>query len=302
MRFLIAGSGQFASNWVLSKHTKQHENVLGGRKKNLQIPAHYINIDWLNLKQAQKTVLELKPDVLINAAAITNVDLCEKKPSMAKDVNEKLPLILALACTKLEIPLVHLSTDHFHSSEYSVRDEEIEPIPVNIYGETKLNAEKNIILNAKKFIIIRTNFFGYAPPYSITSLMKLENKIKKSQVYYGSTDIRFSPVSIDFLIESVMKLVKKNFNGLINISGDTCISKFDFARLVAKSMKKDDSNILPTSSKNLPLKALRPSNMCLANLKMKNLLNLGSVSLEKQMITTLNDGKIIKILREVTSE
>lgn len=299
MRFLIAGSGQFASNWVLSKHTDQHDNVLGGRKKNLKLPAHYVNIDWLNLKQVQKIVLELRPDVVINAAAITDVDLCEEKPSMAINVNERIPLNLAATCAKLGIPLIHLSTDHFRSLEYSVRDEEIEPIPINKYGETKLNAEKNIILNTEKFIIIRTNFFGYAPDYSLTSFMKLENKIKQSQIYSGAKDIRFNPVSIDFLIKCILKLIKNNFYGLINISGDTCISKYDFARLVAKSMREDDSFILPTSSQRLDFKAPRPSNMCLSNLKMKSLLNLETVSLEEQILQTLQDKETKRILREV---
>lgn len=299
MKFLIAGSGQFASNWVLSKHTDQHESVLGGRKKNLKMPAYYINIDWSNLKQVQETVLELRPDVVINAVAITDVDLCEEKPEMARNVNERIPLNLAVTCAKFGILLIHLSTDHFRSLENNVRDEEIEPIPINKYGETKLNAERNIISHSEKFIIIRTNFFGYAPQYSQTSLMKLENKIKKSQIYSGAKDIRFSPVSVAFLIESIMKLINNDFYGLINISGDTCISKYDFARLVAKSMKEDDSYVLPTSSKSLTFKALRPSNMCLANLKMKSILKIESMSLEKQILDTLNDEETNSILRDI---
>lgn len=300
MKFLIAGSGQFASNWVVSKHTIAHENILGGRKKNLKIQANYINIDWSSLEQIQYFLSKFKPDVVINAVAITDVDLCEEKPELAEAVNEIIPLNLALSCEKLGILLVHLSTDHFSSLKKCNRDERINPIPINKYGKTKLNAEKNIKLNIENYIIIRTNFFGYAPSYSISSLMKIMEVIKTRQVYYGATDIMFNPVSIDFLIDSIFKLLEINFIGLINISGDTCLNKYDFARFVAKSMNEEDSSILPIFSESLNLKALRPSNMCLDNSKMKRLLNLNSVSLEQQILNTLNDKNTYKSLGEFT--
>lgn len=289
MKFLIAGTGQFASNWVVSKQTAEYENIIGGRKKNFKTQANHINIDWLSLEQIQYFLYRIKPDAVINAVAITDVDLCEEKPELARRVNEIVPLNLALSCEKLDIPLVHLSTDQFSSTESCKRDEKVQPIAVNTYGETKLNAEKNIKLNMKKFIIIRTNFFGYAPEYSITPLMKLMDTIKKGQVYNGATDILFNPVSIDFLIESILKLLKKNFYGLINVSSDTCISKYSFARVLAKYMKEDFSNILPISINKLNLKASRPNFMCLDNSKLKLILHKNNVSLEQQILSIVED-------------
>ncbi|NPA94123.1 MAG: NAD(P)-dependent oxidoreductase, partial [Thermodesulfobacteria bacterium] len=113
---------------------------------------------------------ESRPSVVINCAAFTKVDLCEEKRELAFLVNAKGPENLARWCSKLDIKLVHISTDYvFDGTASTPYDEDSPTCPINVYGASKLEGEEAVARFSTDFLIIRTSWlFGRSGPNFIT--------------------------------------------------------------------------------------------------------------------------------------
>ena len=118
----------------------------------------------------------INPDIVVNTIAITNVDECEKNPVLCEYVNCYIALRLSIICKKNNIKYVHNSSDHFLSSYKKYYKETDKTNYINSYSKSKLLADNKIILNNKRALIIRTNFYCWGTEYrqSITDYI-IEN-------------------------------------------------------------------------------------------------------------------------------
>ena len=117
-----------------------------------------LKIDITNKKNCEK-ILNLKPDIIINTAAITNVDWCEHNIKKTMEVNSLAVRKIANLCNRLSILFIHISTDYVYygNSSYSY-NEKSKAIPKNIYGLSKLKADNYILKYSKKYYIIRSGW------------------------------------------------------------------------------------------------------------------------------------------------
>jgi len=115
------------------------------------------SLDITDIDAVMSLVLAQKPDVIINCAALTNVDGCEKMWDLAYKINAIGPRNLAIAATAVGAKLVHVSTDYvFAGTERTPRTEFDAPDPISAYGKTKLEGEQFVRQFAEKFFILRT--------------------------------------------------------------------------------------------------------------------------------------------------
>lgn len=115
------------------------------------------SLDITDIDAVMSLVLAQKPDVIINCAALTNVDGCEKMWDLAYKINAIGPRNLAIAATAVGAKLVHVSTDYvFAGTERTPRTEFDSPDPISAYGKTKLEGEQFVRQFAEKFFILRT--------------------------------------------------------------------------------------------------------------------------------------------------
>lgn len=115
------------------------------------------SLDITDIDAVMSLVLNEKPDVIINCAALTNVDGCEKMWDLAYKINAIGPHNLAIAATAVGAKLVHVSTDYvFAGTERTPRTEFDTPDPISAYGKTKLEGEQFVRQFAEKFFILRT--------------------------------------------------------------------------------------------------------------------------------------------------
>lgn len=115
------------------------------------------SLDITDIDAVMSLVLNEKPDVIINCAALTNVDGCEKMWDLAYKINAIGPRNLAIAATVVGAKLVHVSTDYvFAGTERTPRTEFDTPDPISAYGKTKLEGEQFVRQFAEKFFILRT--------------------------------------------------------------------------------------------------------------------------------------------------
>jgi dTDP-4-dehydrorhamnose reductase len=115
--------------------------------------------DFAELQTLRAFTLEAKPDLIVNAAAYTDVDRAESEPDLAMRVNGEAPGVLAESAEKLGAGLVHYSTDYvFDGEKREPYTEQDDPHPINVYGETKLAGERAIEAAGGAFWILRSSW------------------------------------------------------------------------------------------------------------------------------------------------
>ena len=159
------GSGLLALGWSVSIRNR-FEVVLGLHNRNIILANTSSQFIELGLIDSLISVIEdINPDVVIHTAALTNVEKCEREPELAHYLNVILSVNVAKACQKLHTTLVHISTDHIFSGNFSLHDETAVPSPLNIYAQTKAEAEQKVLDINPTALVIRTNFYGWGTSY-----------------------------------------------------------------------------------------------------------------------------------------
>jgi dTDP-4-dehydrorhamnose reductase len=297
MKVLLIGAGKLATNWCMSTNAEVY-NVIVNRSVLGNLPAHQIVVtDLVNFSELVKIIKLIKPDVIINTAAITSIEYCETHKNESKVVNSDLPKILAEISSILKIKFIHISTDHFESIPSQKRDELVNPVPVNQYGRTKVVADE-FVKNFDTSIVIRTNFFGWSASSRQNSFKNLYSDLIQKQSYTGFDDITYTPISVTKLIETITYLIKIDFKGLINISGTENISKYTFASTFAEMLNINNPNLVRGRYDSIGSNIVRPRTMGLDNSKLFGLVSNDGFDLRsnlKLVIKQLSDGFATKI-------
>jgi len=299
-RILITGAGQFSLNWC-SLTSNLFENIVVSKTQYTNFPAYkFINSNLNHLTDLKSILLSLKPDLVINSAAMTDVKKCNLKKNECESINFKFAVNLANLSDEYGIKLIQLSTDNFASNPNDIRSEKIVPIPENEYGRSKMQADE-VISSIERHMIIRTNFFGWVPNNRLTSFTDLYFKLTSGQTYHGWNNIFYTPISVVKLIDIIVNLIKMDYCGIINASGNDNISKHHFAQVIARKLLIDPDKIIATPF--LPqLGLIRPNYMGLNNLKLQRLIPNSDFSLDFNVDLILNqltNGEYANIIRVV---
>ena len=178
MRILITGSnGQLGNELQKIVSTGKAEiGAVSEEIKNAEVFAMDVNIlDITNLEQVKKVLNEVKPDVVINCAAATNVDGCEANQDLAFKINSLGPRNLAMVAEELGAKIVQVSTDYVFSGVGEAPLKECDLVaPVSVYGKTKLLGEEFVRDFSTKYYIVRTAWlYGYVGHNFVYTMMKL---------------------------------------------------------------------------------------------------------------------------------
>jgi len=271
-RLLIVG-GSSLLGYKLLKNANDFE-LCSTYNKN---PINVENVETVKLditsKNECKKILDLKPNIIVNTAAMTNVDYCEKFKEKAYNVNVIGTENLADIAEHLGSKFIHISSDGIFSGKKNYYVEGDEPNPVNNYGKTKLESEK-IAFKVSNCLILRPSvIFGWQPfnhikgkydsiksmNFALWVLKKLSNNQELSIV-----DDQFNtPTLADNLAENIVEMVKKDMSGIFHASGLSCINRLDFSKKIAKAFGYSYDFINPCSSEELKQIATRPLRSCL---------------------------------------
>ena len=135
---------------------------------------NHTQLDLSNLNGVRERLRATNFDVLINAAAFTNVDLCETERDRAFLINAEAPGVLARICCDKRAKLIHFSTDYvFDGEKRAPYTEEDEAKPISVYGESKLAGEKNVLATENRHLVVRVSWvFGPDRPSFIDGIIK----------------------------------------------------------------------------------------------------------------------------------
>lgn len=238
---------------------------------------YYLDVSKLN--KFSDLLEEIEPDVVINCIGFTNVDDCEKFPEKSWIINCKSPVDIAEICKVNDVKFIHISTDHYLNIS-NVKLLETDTVGlVNQYSYTKFHAEKMIMKVNQKAIVIRTNFFHFNLENPTSFLDKLIISSRHKVITQSYSDVWFTPISTKTLILYLNKLLELNFSGLINISSNEVISKYDFHQTVLDCLNTSKDLHRSFSVDDIKLRALRPKYMALDNRKLVEITRINTPSI-----------------------
>ena len=258
MRILLTGgSGLLGSNVLESSRRFSHE-ILSPRSKELNL---------LDSEATKLYLLESRPDIVVHAAGLTNVEKCESDKSLAIQSNVKFSAELGILCSEINATIVYISTDHLWSDQEQMKDENVALNPMNNYGLTKGNGEREIEKACKQHFILRTNFFGWGPGYRQSFSDYIINNLQIGHRVQLYKDVFYTPIEISILSELTVRLFSSDAYGIYNASGSSRISKYDFGLLIADAFNLPLQLIEPVMYNDMNYEVSRPNEMSLSNHK-----------------------------------
>jgi len=265
MRVLITGSnGLLGQKLVQLILEKGDELIATARGENrLPIPEEdysYHSMDITNKEQVLKVIGEVKPDVVIHTAAMTNVDQCETEREACWKLNVDAVEYIIEACEATGAYLVHLSTDFIFDGEAGPYDEEATPNPVSYYGDSKLAAEKLLFDSDIKYGIARTVLvYGIAHDMSRSNIILwVKGSLEAGKDIKVVDDQLRSPTLAEDLAIGCYLMAEKRAEGVFNISGKDLLTPFDMAVKTADFFKLDTSTMTRADASSFTQTAKRP--------------------------------------------
>jgi dTDP-4-dehydrorhamnose reductase len=280
---LIIGITGFLGS-AIKQYLSSEYQVFGTTNNGVASPESGIyKLDATNHDDVMKIFLLLAPDIVINCAGFTNVNQCESNPEASWILNTTIPFVISRYCSEFGSKFIQISTDHFESASLLPRTEDQLVWPINNYGNSKLEAEKIVIATNPTSMIIRTNFIGWSSKSKHSLLNWIVKTLESGETLIGFEDTIFSPVSVQVLSTTISELIELNYSGVINVSSDKPLSKYEFAVLVASSFNFSRSLIVKGLSAQVAQKAVRPQNLALDNGRLTEILGHGIPKLEDMM-------------------
>jgi dTDP-4-dehydrorhamnose reductase len=226
------------------------------------IPFSHISLDITDLDHALKTVRAVRPDVLIHAAAFTDVDACETDPEKAYLVNGIGTRNMAIACEEIHCPIFHISSDYvFDGTKNSSYDEWDKTNPISQYGLSKLMAEQFIASLTNRFYIVRTSWlYGSHGKNFVETIIRLLTEKDSLQVV---NDQFGSPTFTEDLGTTIRQLIGKGY-GIYHATNSGVCSWHEFALKIA-DFTRSDKPIIPVTSEEFKRPAKRPTQSGLNN-------------------------------------
>jgi dTDP-4-dehydrorhamnose reductase len=280
---ITGGSGLLALNSALYLRN-DYDIYLGLHNRMISLDGVMTcKLNLENESELEKTLSIIKPDIIINAAGMTNVEECESKPEEALKINSIIPGVLARISKKIGIYFIHISTDHLFNGTKSLVTEIEETCPLNTYGKSKELGEKEVLINNSDALILRTNFFGWGTQYRKSFSDTIISSLRNNKKIILFDDVYYTPILILNLVEVIKELIKNKISGIYNLVSSERITKFDFGVLISKIFNLDTNLIVRGTLSYETQLVKRPLDMSLSNQKLNALLNIKIPTLEKQI-------------------
>jgi len=230
MRILLLGrKGQLG--WELNRSLSTAGDLIA-----LDFP----DIDFNKPLSLRRIIQDLKPEVVVNAIAYTNVDQAEKDPVSANLVNADAPGVIGEEAGKIGAVLIHLSTDYvFNGEKRSPYIEEDTPDPINVYSSTKLAGEKVIMGTKGNPIILRTSWLFSLRGRNFA--LSVLDWARKNKVVIVPDDQTGSPTWARSLAEVIAQVIVRSGgntdwlaerSGIYHLAGAGAVTRFDFTKAV----------------------------------------------------------------------
>lgn len=245
----------------------------------------YLMLDITSRKDVRRVVAQCEPEVIINCAAMTNVDACEKERETAWKINVGGLEHLAEAAQRYRSKIVHISSDYVFDGMHGPYSEGDRPEPINYYGKTKLASENVLRTSELPWVVIRTMvLYGYAEGVRPNFPLWVVEQLTRGGTLKIVDDQLGNPTLVDDLAFGIMKTVELEKQGIYHIAGRDIISRYEFARTVARVFGLSPEAITPTKTADIAQLAARPLRSGLVTLKAEVELGIRPATAEEGLL------------------
>jgi len=277
-KLLVTGLGGFVAGSVLQQAVQRGTwdvYALAHREPKATYEGiKCTTLDLCDLAHLRRVFESLAPDAVIHTAARADIDYCEEHPDEAKCINEDVPRELARLSQNIGARLVHCSTDTVFDGTKGMYTERDAPGPLNVYAQTKANAEAAVLDLAPNSVVARLSLvmglsvLGTGNSFLARLLDDLENGRPGK---FLTNEIR-TPLDVITAGRALLELAEIQFAGILHLAGSTRLSRFDMARQVAERLGHSPKLIHPVDLSAMPGRAPRPPDASLDNTLAKRLL------------------------------
>jgi len=269
MKLLITGASGLLGINLAMEAIREHEVVGVDRGRLKSAPFPVVRADLTQEDSIDPIIDSIRPDWLINCAALASLEKCEADPVQAKILNADLPGKLASACATRNIRFVHISTDAvFDGTREGMYTEEDESSPPGVYSATKLDGEYAVQDADPRAIIARVNFYGWSLGARRSLSEFFVNNLMEGKNVSGFTDVIFCPMLVNDTARLLLEMLEKDLSGLYHVLGAQPMSKYQFGVEIARTFDLGENLISPRSVEESGLTARRSHNLWLSTHKL----------------------------------
>ncbi|MDP6629838.1 MAG: SDR family oxidoreductase [Kiritimatiellia bacterium] len=292
-RILVTGASGFLgwnllrepwADWEWIGSSYRHDPELGGPdvvRTDLTVPG------------AIATLLDdTRPDVVLHAAAVTDLNVCERDPDGTVQINVETPATLAALCARQGIRFVFTSSDMVFDGRNPPYDETSQPCPVNIYGLQKAEAEARVLAANPEAAICRMPLmFGAAGPWAHNFLPEWIETLTHGRPLMLFTDEYRAPVSATVAQSGLRIAVEQQVSGILHLGGEERLSRYDFGKLLCEVWGLDSALLQAVRRADVDGMAPRPGDTFLDNHRAKGL-GYRAPSLQEQLTGLKAEGRV----------
>jgi dTDP-4-dehydrorhamnose reductase len=266
MKILITGANGLLGQHLIGQLLDKDYNILATSKGESRLPFtesnkyRYHELDITDGPHVNLFVNRERPDIIIHAAAMTQVDKCELNKVDCWNVNVTATRFLVDAAKEINCRFIYISTDFVFDGLHGPYTEDAQPNPVNYYGSSKWGAEKAVEESGLSWAIVRTVLVTgnslNGTRYNIVTWVK--EKLENGERVRMVDDQYRTPTFIDDLVQGVVLVLEKNAEGIFHISGKDSLTPYAIAIETARLHQLDESLVQKAASTDFPDAPVRP--------------------------------------------
>ncbi len=287
-KILVLGAGGMLGTAICAELAKSNA-VIGFSRSSKIANGLLRQVDILNFKKLSAAIDEIKPDSIINAASCVFVNQCEEDREGTYQLHVALSEYLAQKSSDIGAHLTYISTDSvFAGDENKLHKEVDKKGPRNYYAKTKLDGE-DATRGFNRSLVLRTNIFGWRTDRNLSFGEWVLSGLQKGERRTMFTDVRYTPISTMHLARVVGLAIESDLTGTFHAGGRTWLSKYEFAKNVARLTKLSDRWLTPTTLDEMPIGADRPKNTGLDSSSLSTTLKVELPTIEQSILEWLEN-------------
>jgi dTDP-4-dehydrorhamnose reductase len=234
---IVGGTGFVGGNMAMLARERSEMFVFGHTDLHELDKMHCSRVDITKREELLPMIAEVAPEVVVNAAAISNIDFAEKNQGLAWKVNVLGAEHVAEGCKADNARHIFFSSDAVFDGTAGSYSEQDTPSPVNYYGKTKAAAERRVLSIYPNSVVIRISLvLGYPVTGGNALYPSLEDHLHRGEEIAVPVQEVRTPVDVLTLCESALELAENDYAGIIHIGSTESISRYDLSRKVARAM------------------------------------------------------------------
>lgn len=261
-KIIVFGSNGLLGQSIVERFCSEFEVIGASRNssnKSLSKDIQYHQIDMTNRQEMDALLQAEKPDIIINAAAYTDVDGAEKDKELCWNTNVRAVENIIDAASLFKPVIVQVSTDYVFDGQTGDYRESDPVNPQGTYARSKMAAENILISSRLEYIIARTQvLYGYGNKVKLNFATWVISRLSQSKSIKVVSDQKGNPTYVEDLSESLFRLLEKHEFGLYHISGSEAVTRYEFAKKIARVFDFDTELIERIHTEDLKQAAPRP--------------------------------------------